>query len=455
MKTIIDFAKKINKSNGAMVYLVGGAVRDLIMGLPSKDYDLEVFGITTDMLEQFLIGNYEFKINTDAKFPVYRVLIGGEYVEVGFPRKENKTGVKHSDYTVSIDPFMSVADAAIRRDFTMNAIYYDLISGEFIDPHNGIVDIAKKQLVPVNEVTFREDALRIWRAFQFIARFGFDASQTEAAINDEMRTELHHISHSSVYGEIRKAIIHGKHFRLAIEYLYKLLPILQEMNNTPQNPKYHREGSVFIHTKMVVTEIMKSATLENAELLFFSALLHDIAKSKTFAIGKTGQPTFYNHEKEADDLIDIFALKHGLPIKLTKQIKVMVQNHMITSQYKNKTLHKIAEELAAVGLCFDDLMILVDADSQSAIKDDIELQTATMLDVARLRAKISTLNIQKKPIEPLVNGNTILELSNHAIKGKQLGALLAEVKALQFAGRLNTQAEAVEFLQRRINNIKK
>lgn len=455
MKNIIEFAKKINKNNGARAYLVGGAVRDLIMGLPSKDFDLELFGITTDILERFLIGEYEFKLNSDAKFPVYRVLIGGEWVEIGFPRKENKTGIKHSDYTVLIDPFMSVADAAMRRDFTMNAIYYDLISGEFIDPHGGVADIAKKQLVPVNNITFREDALRIWRAFQFIARFGFDASQTEAAINDEMRAELQHISPSSVYGEIRKAIIHGKYFGLAIEYLYELLPVLQEMNNTPQNPKYHREGSVFIHTKMVVTEIMKSATPENAELLFFSALLHDIAKPKTFAIGKAGQPTFYNHEKEADDLIDIFASKHSLPIKLTKQIKAMVQNHMITSQYKNKKLHKIAEELAAVGLCFDDLMLLVDADSRSAIKDDVDLQTATMLDVARLRAKINTLNIQKKPIDPLVNGNTIIGLSNHTIKGKQLGMLLAEVKALQFAGRLNTQSEAVEFLQKRINNLKK
>ena len=436
-----------------MVYLVGGAVRDLIMGLPSKDYDLEVFGITTDILEQFLIGKYEFKLNSDAKFPVYRVLIGSEWVEIGFPRRENKIGIKHSDYTVLIDPFMSVADAAMRRDFTMNAIYYDLISGEFIDTHNGILDIAKKRLVPVNHTTFREDALRIWRAFQFVARFGFDVSPTEAAINDEMRAELQNISPSSIYGEIRKAIAHGKHFWLAIDFLYEFLPVLQDMSNTQQNPKYHREGSVFIHTKMVVSEIMKAATPENAELFFFSALLHDIAKPKTFAIGKNSQPTFYNHEKEAGDLIDAFASNHGLPLKLTKQIKVMVQNHMITSQYKNKKLHKIAEELASVGLCFNDLMVLVSADSACAFKDDIELQTATMLDVAKLRAKISALSIAQKPVAPLVTGNTILGLSNHTVKDKQLGLLLAEVRTLQFAGRLNTQTDAVEFLQTRIKNI--
>ena len=453
MKNIIEFAKKINKHNGGRVYLVGGAVRDLIMGLPSKDFDLEVFGITTEMLEVFLIGDYEFKLNSDAKFPVYRVLIGGEWVEIGFPRRDNKVGAKHSDYTISIDPFMSVADAALRRDFTMNAIYYDLVSGGFVDPHNGIIDIAKKRLAPVDHATFREDALRIWRAFQFVARFGFDASPTEAAINAEMRAELQHISPSSIYGEIRKAIAHGKHFRLAIDFLYEFLLILQDMNNTQQNPKYHREGSVFIHTKMVVSEIMKAATPEKAELFFFSALMHDIAKPKTFAIGKNSQPIFYNHEKEAGDLIDTFASNHGLPLKLIKQIKVMVQNHMITSQYKNKKLHKIAEELAHVGLCFNDLMALVSADSACAIKDDIELQTATMLDVAKLRAKISALGIAQKPVAPLVTGDTVLGLSNHIIKGKQLGLLLAEVRTLQFAGRLNAQADAVEFLQTRIKNI--
>lgn len=459
MKKLFDFAKDLNSATSAKVYLVGGAVRDMIIGRESKDYDLEVFGITPSELEGFLLTTYGYKLNSDAKFPVYRVLLGNEDVEIGFPRRENKTGTKHSDYEVSIDANMSVEDAARRRDFTINAVYYDLINKCFVDPFDGIHDILCQLLKPVDYLTFKEDALRIFRAFQFTARFDYDAGDTLVAINDDMIRELSDLSPTSIYGEIKKAIHKGKYFETFLDAISEsacripIFTFVDDLKNTKQNDDYHAEGDVWQHTRLVVCEIMQTAPDDKKELFFFSALFHDLGKIKTATIGKHGKPTFYNHENEANEMIDEISAKMGLPHKLIKQVKLLVKHHMLTSKYKDKKLHRIAEELQKQKLCFDDLLELISADSNSAWKFNTDLQKESMLDIARLRINIARLGINERPVSPFVNGNDVLDLSQGQIKGKKLGDLLAEVKTLQFAGRINNRSSAVDFLQKRINNL--
>lgn len=174
---IQQLAKKIKDSIGGDLYFVGGFVRDQFMNIPSKDIDCELYGATQEDFINFLVkSNISFEMDQNGKFPVYRLKLDGEDIEIGFPRKDNKTGKKHTDFEVEIDPFMSFKDAARRRDFTCNAILQNVLTGEFIDPFGGIEDIRKKILRPTDEKTFAEDALRFFRAFQFVARFGFDAT---------------------------------------------------------------------------------------------------------------------------------------------------------------------------------------------------------------------------------------------------------------------------------------
>jgi tRNA nucleotidyltransferase (CCA-adding enzyme) len=173
---IKEFASRVKFYLDGTLYYVGGFVRDQFLNMQSKDIDCELFHVHPASFVSFLEkNNISYKMDPDGKFPVYRFILDGDDIEVGFPRRDNKTGKGHADFDVEIDPFMSVADASRRRDFTCNAIYQDCLTGAFVDPWGGIEDMKNKILRPVHPDTFVEDSLRFFRAFQFAARFGFDA----------------------------------------------------------------------------------------------------------------------------------------------------------------------------------------------------------------------------------------------------------------------------------------
>lgn len=136
-----EFAHVISTFLKGKLFLVGGAVRDMYIGQKPKDYDCELFHVTPSDFVNFLDKhNIVYKFNSDAKFPVYRVKIiekmiecdyNDNWIEIGFPRKDNKTGPKHSDYECIVDPFLTVTEAAFRRDFTINAGYYDILEERY------------------------------------------------------------------------------------------------------------------------------------------------------------------------------------------------------------------------------------------------------------------------------------------------------------------------------------
>ncbi len=275
---IFDFSEKLNKEIGGVLYFVGGCVRDSAMNIInfrsnkpaviSKDLDCELFNCTIIDFELFLCSNnIPFDIEPESKFPVYRVNIADEIIEIGFPRKDNKTGNKHTDFSVEVDPFMSIKEAARRRDFTCNAILQRIDKRECLhdDPFNGIEDIRYNTLRPVDVNTFKEDPLRLFRAFQLIARFGFNFEEVLKIIDQDFLESTKHLSKDSIFKEFEKAILHGKsnHISKALDFLkesglLKLhFPELDLLSSCEQSPKHHKEGNVWNHTKAVVAEVMK------------------------------------------------------------------------------------------------------------------------------------------------------------------------------------------------------
>lgn len=178
---------------GGRCFLVGGSVRDHLMDLPVKDWDIEVYGLPTDELEAALrtVG----RVNTVGKaFSVFKLMKHGVELDISIPRRDNKKGPGHRGIEATGDPTMTPAEAARRRDLTVNAIMLDLHSREIVDPAGGRADIEAKRLAPVDETTFLEDPLRALRAAQFVARLAFDATPElealcRAAALDELPAE--------------------------------------------------------------------------------------------------------------------------------------------------------------------------------------------------------------------------------------------------------------------------
>src|SRR5688572_23791853 len=158
------------RESGGRAMLVGGCVRDELMGVEPKDWDLEVYGVEPDKLREMLDSLGGVNAVGEA-FTVYKL---GNHLDVSIPRRDRKVGKGHRGFVVEGDPSMSFEDACSRRDFTINAILKDPLTGEIVDPFNGRRDIERKVIRHVSDETFAEDSLRVLRAAQFASRFEFD-----------------------------------------------------------------------------------------------------------------------------------------------------------------------------------------------------------------------------------------------------------------------------------------
>jgi tRNA nucleotidyltransferase (CCA-adding enzyme) len=185
---------------GGRAFVVGGSVRDRLLGLPPKDIDLEVYGLRPADLRAHLEAFGPVQ-TVGESFTVYKV---GD-IDVALPRRESKSGRGHRGFDVEGDPFMPVADAARRRDFTVNAILWDPLSDEYLDPFDGRRDLAERRLRAVDARTFGEDSLRVLRAVQFAARFDFTIAPDTAALCRAI--PLDDLPAERIWGEFEKLLL--------------------------------------------------------------------------------------------------------------------------------------------------------------------------------------------------------------------------------------------------------
>lgn len=200
-----DMARRIAAAvadAGGRTYYVGGYVRDLLLGLENKDIDIEVHGVTVPSLAAILDGLGE-RTAMGASFGVMGLR---HYdIDIAMPRSERATGRGHRDFEVIVDPFIGEKKAALRRDFTMNALMQDVLTGEILDFFGGRADLAARRIRHVNDASFAEDPLRVFRAAQFAARFGFEVADETAAICAGMDVDA--LAPERVMGELEKALL--------------------------------------------------------------------------------------------------------------------------------------------------------------------------------------------------------------------------------------------------------
>jgi len=272
------------KQTGGRAMLVGGCVRDWLMNVAPKDFDLEIYGIEPLKLREIL--NSFGKVDAVGEaFTVYKI---GNDLDVALPRREKKTGRGHKGFVVEGDLQMSFAEAAKRRDFAVNAIMQDALTGEIIDVYGGQADIENKILRVVSKETFAEDSLRVLRAAQFAARFNF---QIEAETIEICRAiDLTDLPKERIWSELEKLLLKSAKPSVGLQYFYELniadqlFPELVALVGVPQEKEWHPEGNVNVHSLMVVDEARKlidDLPYAKQITVMLGALCHDFGKPAT------------------------------------------------------------------------------------------------------------------------------------------------------------------------------
>ncbi|KZX57731.1 hypothetical protein A3709_19090 [Halioglobus sp. HI00S01] len=353
-RAILEFAASV-KSEGGRALLVGGMVRDELLGLASKDVDMEVFGISPDTLCRCLEQFGRVK-EVGQQFGVY--IVEGLDWDVALPRRELKTGAGHRGFDVQPEPSMTVEQACRRRDFTINAIARDPLTGEIIDPLQGQRDIERRLLVACDATTFGDDPLRALRAAQFASRFDFDVDEgTLRIIADQPLDEL---PGERVYAEFQKLLLKGAKPSSGFEVLDRsgllhFFPEVAAMQGVPQDAKHHPEGPVFEHVMMVIDEAAKLRTGNQDEdmALMLGALCHDLGKP-AFTQIDGDRIKSHGHEKGGVEPTREFLRRIKAPNTTVKMVCALVEHHLKPQTFAGvagrKGYRNLARELSAAGV---------------------------------------------------------------------------------------------------------
>lgn len=280
---IVEISKVVSTAGGRAM-LVGGCVRDELMGIEPKDWDLEVYGIGSSSLRE-LLDRFGEVIVVGEAFAVYKL---GSDLDVSIPRRERKMGKGHRGFAIEGDPTMSFVEACSRRDFTINAILKDPLTDEIVDPFEGRGDLQRKVVRHVSDRTFAEDSLRVLRAAQFAARFEFDIATATVALCKGI--DVTDLPKERIWGELEKLLLKAQKPSIGLRWLYEfgvvrqLFPELQSLVGIPQEPEWHPEGDVDVHTLMVVDEARKlidDLPYAKKVAVMLAAIAHDFGKPPT------------------------------------------------------------------------------------------------------------------------------------------------------------------------------
>jgi tRNA nucleotidyltransferase (CCA-adding enzyme) len=437
---------------GGRALCVGGFVRDRILNRPSKDLDMEVFGIPQDTLPA-LLQSLDKVVPAGQAFPVYKL---GD-VDVALPRRESKTGHGHKGFTVEGDPAMPFDEAARRRDFTINAIGWDPLTDEYLDPFDGRRDLGLRVLRVVDPDTFADDSLRVLRALQFAARFELTIDPETARICSAIA--LDDLPAERIWGEVEKLLLQAARpsigFTLGRELgvIHQLLPEMEPLFDCPQDPEWHPEGNVWIHTLMVIDKARElNADLDRPRLaaIMLAAIGHDLGKPATTAVidGRVKSP---NHEAmgvapatqildrlniNTLDGFDVRAQVLGLVAEHLRPIAFFKASDTVTDGAFRRLAQKVDLELLA-------RFARADCHGRAGTFDCSGIDWF----IERARA----LGVEHKPPAPILLGRHLMQLGVEP--GPSMGEILRAVYELQLDGTVTSledaKREASELLQKK------
>lgn len=452
--------------------IVGGYVRDERLGLDPKDADLEVYGVAPERLYPLLEKMFGKTKEVGKAFGVIKVPIGdGLELDVSIPRRDSKVGKGHTGILAESDPSLSVKEAARRRDFSVNAMAVNPLTGELHDPFGGMDDLRSKVLRVTDRVQFQEDPLRVLRAMQFVARLGFSVDADSERLMREMveRGDLAELPPDRITTELEKLLTKagrpstGFEFARRIGIVERLFPEAAALAGVPQEPEWHPEGDVWIHTMMVVdaaAAIARRDGLSKAEhrQVLLGALTHDYGKPATTETvdgrirsrgheeageGPTREMcarlTFGKDDVEAAVAIAVNHLKPGVFYRARQT------GELSDKQYVN-AVRKLVRRLGKTS--WRVLLAASEADHRGRTIPgcDTEPYLAGLL----LAETVAAHGLDQEAVKPLVQGRDLIAefgLVPSKKNGALFGSIIGAVEAARDAGEVETREQALAFVR--------
>jgi tRNA nucleotidyltransferase (CCA-adding enzyme) len=443
--------------------LVGGGVRDWLLGLEPKDFDVEVSGVNFETLRGALAPFGATDV-VGRSFGVIKVRSAASDAEYDFslPRRESKTGAGHRGFAVAPDPTLGDAEAAARRDFTVNSIAYDPFSGEIIDPCGGRADLNARVLRHTG-AAFAEDPLRVLRAFQFAARFDFSLAPETAALCRSIADTFSELPVERVWGEWDKWAVKSAVPSRGLAVLEETgwlrhFPEIAALRGTPQEPDWHPEGDVFIHTQLCLdalagTEGWRASGFERRRLLMFAVLAHDFGKpSTTEQAERRGALRWVSpgHEAAGGPIAEAFLRRIGAPLELAPPVVALVVHHLAhhhgqDGQFSDSQIRRLARKISPATI--DDLSLVMTADSKGRPPKESP-ETAAL--IQQLVSRSHELEVREAAPKPILLGRHLVDLGRKP--GPEFKRVLAASFEAQLDGAFMDEAGGLEWLKRRLES---
>lgn len=370
--TIIEIANKIKEAKGTL-YLVGGAIRDELLGKICVDEDYCVVGLNRQEFQQL----FPTAISRGHSFEVFDL----ENKEFALARTEEKSGIGHKEFNISTGKNITIEEDLARRDITINSIAKNVLTGEIIDPFNGRTDI-KNRIIRATTKAFNEDPLRVYRVARFASELQFEVEKKTLKLMNDLQEELNILSKERVFAEFKKALLSKNPsiffnvlrdagvLKVHFKEIFDLIGVLQ-----PE--KYHPEGDAYNHT---MEALERARILTSRAEFLFSVLVHDLGKGVT---PKEQYPHHYQHDKNGAELVKKLGNRVGVPNIWLKCGKIATRQHMragIFYEMKPRKQVELLEALQKSMLGLDGMEIVVLSDSRRKI-NFVELGTQMLKEI--------------------------------------------------------------------------
>ncbi len=421
LRAMLDAVRRVGRPR-----LVGGGVRDWLLGLEPKDFDVEVAGSDFETLHRALVpfGSTDVVGRSFGVIKVRSRVSGAEY-DFSLPRRESKTGSGHRGFAVEPDPALTDAEAAARRDFTLNAIALDPFSGALIDPHDGQRDLRAKILRHTSDA-FVEDPLRVLRAFQLAGRFDFSLAPETAALCRRIADTFAELPVERIWGEwdkwASKSVRPSRGLTVLEESGWlRHFPEIAALRGTPQEPEWHPEGDVFTHTQHCLDALVAQEGWQRGDSfwrrrLMFAVLGHDFGKPATTARAeKRGIMRWVSpgHEPAGGSIVQAFMRRIGAPLNHDLPVCALVVHHLAHHHghtvFTDTSVRRLARKLAPATIDELALVMHADAHGRPPLKSP-EIHAR----IDELVAKAHALAVADSAPKPILLGRHLLQLGLRA-----------------------------------------
>ncbi len=447
---IIAIARAISNAGGKAL-LIGGSVRDFLLQDPiPQDLDIEVYHLSPSRLESVLT-TFGHVAAVGKHFGIFKLSTSRNEYDFSLPRTENKSGPGHKGFMIDVDPNMNFASAAARRDFTINAMGYDILTGKIYDSFQGRLDLQQGTLRHIGPA-FTEDPLRVLRAMQFAARFELKIAPETLKICQNL--DLQELPKERLFEEFKKLFLKAKFPSIGLKAaldlgVLKFFPELRALIGVPQDPVWHPEGDVWTHTLMVMDESAKLRQNDEKKdiRLMFGALCHDFGKPAT-TVFKEGHWRSPAHDVKGLEPTESFLRRLSDEQILIESVKIYVREHLkpaLLYQARTRVTDGAIRRLA-MRVPIPELIRVATADHFGRTTQEALARVFPARDWLLERAE--ALDVKDNAPHPILKGRHLLKLG--MTPGPLVGQLIRESFELQLDGKLNQLQDAIRWAETRL-----